>query len=103
MSYIKLYKSELPSDIYEQYATMPNAIVEKDCIVFYTCGQHEIIRDDRLAAEIKQDLEYDFDIDPDVAADIAATKGPSVVDAMWDAYYSELEYIAPKYLTERSH
>jgi hypothetical protein len=103
MSYIKLFKDELPSDIYEQYAEMPNAIIEEDCIVFYTRSQHEIIGDDRLATEIKQDLEYNFDIDPDVAADIAATKSASLVEAMWDAYYSELEYIAPKSLTERSH
>jgi hypothetical protein len=94
MSYIKLFKSELPSDIYKQYAEMPNAIVEEDCIVFYTCSQYEILRDDRLAAEIKQDLEYNFDIDPDVAADLASTEGSSIVDAMWNAYDIELQYIA---------
>ena len=94
MSYIKLFKSELPSDIYEQYIEMPNAYVEEDCIVFYTCSQYEIIHDDRLAIEIKQDLENNFDIDPDIAADLAVTEGSSIADAMWDAYNSELQYIA---------
>ena len=60
----------------------------------------EVINDNALAEVIIEDLMNNYDLSEVAATAFVEESGAAVVDAMWNGFSDELNYLVPKYIED---
>jgi len=87
MSYIKIYRDELDNtQLFDEYTQLPNAIIDGNCVTFYTRSQYEVINDGPMAEQMIEDLMESYGYSQEQAKQFVTNNRHAIIDDMWDAY-----------------